>query len=151
MILAHLTETEIQLYITEPEAISSQLATHVEGCSLCQSKAANYVLLFKNIHDETKPEFDFNLSALVLERLPVPKHSFPWAAILVSILSFALIAISAIFFGSALVAIVRRISGVLLTITATGTGMIIAFQAIEMLKEHQKRMQNVLLQKTLQL
>lgn len=151
MITAHLTDEEIQLYVAEPHAISQQMANHIQGCAICQSKAANYVLLFNNIKAAAKPAFDFDLSALVMEQLPAPKRAFPWAAIVVSVFSVAMIAVSAIFFWSAIAASVRAVSGVLLTIAAAGALTILVFQVVEMFKEHQKRIDTILSQKTLQL
>jgi hypothetical protein len=151
MITAHLTETEIQLYVAEPEAISRQITAHIEGCALCRAKADNYILLFKQIEDAPKPAFEFDLTALVLEQLPAPKMAFPWAAIFLSLLATALITVSAVFFWPAIVVLVEGMSGVLLVVAATGAVVIVGFQAIELLKEHQKQINTLLVQKTLQL
>jgi len=151
MITAHLTETEIQLYVAEPGAINAEQAAHVEGCAVCRANAANNVLLFKSIGDEEKPAFDFDLSALVMEQLPAPKSAFPWAAVLVSVFSVALVAVSALFFSSAIMELVGDASTILLTVAAAGAVVVLAFLATEMVKEHQKRMDALLMQKTLQL
>jgi hypothetical protein len=151
MITAHLTETEIQLYVAEPGAISREQATHVEGCTLCRAKAANYALLFNGIHDAGKPAFDFDLSALVMEQLPVPKSAFPWAAILVAVFSIVLVAVSALFFSSAILELIGNASAVLLTVATAGAVVVLTFLAIEMVKEHQTRMDALLTEKTLQL
>jgi hypothetical protein len=151
MITAHLTDADIQLYVAEPQVISQQMANHMQGCAICQAKAANYVLLFNNIKAAAKPTFDFDLSGLVMEQLPVPKCTFPWASIIVSVCSVAIVAVSAIFFLSAMADSVRAVSGVLLTIAATGALTILVFQVVEICKEHQKRIATILGQKTLQL
>jgi hypothetical protein len=151
MITAHLTDAEIQLYVAEPQVISQQMANHIQGCLICQSKVANYVLLFNNIKAAEKPAFDFDLSALVMEQLPAPKSAFPWGAIVVSVCSVAIVAVSAIFFWSAMAASVKAASGVLLTIAAAGAFTILFFRVVELFKEHQKRIDTILGQKTLQL
>ena len=151
MITAHLTETEIQLYVAEPEAINITLVTHIQGCALCQSKADNYILLFKSIKDSAKPSFDFDLSALVIEQLPAPKNAFPWAAVLISVLSAAIIAVAAIFFGATIITLIKGMSTILFAVAGSATIVIIVFQAIEMLKDHQKRMDALFIDKTLQL
>ncbi|MEO6722989.1 MAG: hypothetical protein ABIN67_21665 [Ferruginibacter sp.] len=151
MIKAHLTDAEIQRYVTEPQAISQQMANHIQGCAICQAKAANYVQLFNNIKAAAKPAFDFDLSALVMEQLPAPKRMFPWAAIVVSVFSVAIVAVSAIFFWSAIAVSVTAVSGVLLTIAAAGALTILIFQVVEMFKEHQKMIDTILSQKILQL
>lgn len=151
MITAHLTETEIQLYVAEPESISNELIAHVQGCALCQSSAANYLQLFRSIHNTAKPTFDFDLSALVLEQLPASKKALPWAVILVILLSVTVAGVSVLFFWSAITIVIVGMSGILFSIAGTGTVVIIIFQTIEMLKDHQKRMNILLIQKTLQL
>ena len=151
MIKAHPTDAEIQLYVAEPQVISQQMANQIQGCAICQSKAANYALLFDNIKAAAKPAFDFDLSALVMEQLPAPKRAFPWAAIVVSVFSVAIVAVSVIFFGSAMAASVRAVSGVLLTVAVAGALTILIFQVMEMFREHQKRIATILSHKTLQL
>lgn len=76
MITVHLTETEIQLYVAERQAISEERKAHVEICTKCQAKAKNYALLFQSIYDAPKPAFDFDLSALVMEQLPQNQSEF---------------------------------------------------------------------------
>lgn len=151
MITAHLTEAEIQLYVTEPEAISRQQAVHLENCPACQSRAFNYALLIKGIQDTPAPKFDFDLSALVLEQLPAARNSFPWAAILIPALSVLLVAVSALFFWSAIVKVIQDLSGIMFAAAAAGALVIVIFQVIEMLKDNQKSMDTLLNQKTLQL
>ena len=151
MITAHLTDAEIQLYVTEPQVLSHQLADHIQGCTICQSKAKNYVLLFNDIKAAAKPAFDFDLSALVMEQLSAPKPAFPWVPIVVSVFSIAIVAVSVIFFWSAMATSIKAVSGVLLTIAVSGALMILIFQVVEMFKEHQKRIAIILNQKTLQL
>lgn len=151
MITAHLTDAEIQLYVAEPQVISQQMANHIQDCAICRSQTANYALLFNNIKTAEKPAFDFDLSALVMEQLPAPKSAFPWAAIIVSVLSLGIVAVSAIFFLGAIAALVRAVSGVLLTVVATSALTILIFQVVEIFKEHQKRVDTLLGQKTLQL
>lgn len=150
MITAHLTETEIQLYVAEPEKTHGAWKAHVQGCAVCRAKADNYVLLFRGIYSEARPAFNFDLSALVLEQLPAPQRTFSWATVMVWVLSLSIAAIAAALFWSPMLGVIKSVSGALLAAAATGAGVILVFQAVEMIKEHQKRMET-LLQKTLQL
>jgi hypothetical protein len=151
MITAHLTDAEIQLYVAEPEMTSDQLKIHIQDCASCQARAANYQLLFRGVHDQAKPQFNFDLSALVLEQLPEPKRVFPWAAIIASVFSFLLIVLSAAFFWSIMDAVIRSASMVLLASAITAAVVILIFQALEMVKNHQKQIHTLLNAKTLQL
>jgi hypothetical protein len=151
MITAHLTETEIQLYVAEPEVLDSQQVAHVAGCALCRTQAANYELLFNGMSNAPKPTFDFDLAALVLEQLPAPKRATPWALIVIAVLGAGIVAIAALFFWTAVAASLRVVSGVLLVAAATGALTILIFQIVEMFKAHQKQMDTILSQKTLQL
>ena len=151
MITAHLTDAEIQLYIAEPETISDQLKIHIQDCADCQTKTANYQLLFNGIHDHEKPRFDFDLTTLVLEQLPEPKRAFPWAVLLISVFSVSLIALLAVFFWSYMEAVIRRAPLLLIAAALTAAVVILIFQALEMVKNHQKQIHTLLNAKTLQL
>ena len=151
MITAHLTDAEIQLYVAEPEMTSEQLKIHIHDCANCQTRAANYQLLFNGIHDDAKPQFDFDLSALVLEQLPEPKRAFPWAVIFVSVFSVLLIVLSTIFFWPIMDAVISSAPMVLIVSAITAAVVILIFQALEMVKNHQKQIQTLLNAKKLQL
>jgi len=151
MITAHLTDAEIQLYVAEPEMTSDQLKIHIQDCANCQTRAANYQSLFNGIHDHAKPQFNFDLSTLVLEQLPEPKRAFPWAGIVVSVFSVLLISLSAIFFWSYMEAVITHASIVLMATAITAAVVILIFQALEMVKNHQKQLHTILNAKTLQL
>ena len=150
MITAHLTDAEIQLYVAEPE-ISDQLKTHVQNCIDCQTNIANYQLLFNGIQDQAKPQFDFDLTSLVLDQLPEPKPAFPWAVLLISVFSVSLIALLAVFFWSYMEAVIRSAPLLLMAMALTAAVVILIFQILEMVKNHQKQIHTLLNAKTLQL
>ena len=64
---SHPSEKEIQDY-----AISKlpALTNHIQSCTRCKTAVENYQLLFSEIKNQPDPAFDFNLSALVLSKLP---------------------------------------------------------------------------------
>jgi len=151
MITAHLTDAEIQLYVAEPEMTSDQLKIHVQDCANCQTNIANYQLLFNGIQDQAKPWFDFDLTSLVLEQLPKPKRAFPWAVLLISVFSVSLIALLAVFFWSYMEAVITGASMVLMATAITAAVVILIFQAVEMIRNHQKQLHTLLNVNTLQL
>ena len=64
---SHPSENEIQDY-----AISKlpALTDHIESCTHCKTAVENYQLLFSEIKNQPDPAFDFDLSALILSKLP---------------------------------------------------------------------------------
>ena len=151
MMEAHCTEAEIQVYVTEPEMLGATEKYHIQNCVHCQATAASYAQLFKSIHNIKKPAFDFDVSALVIEQLPAPKPAFPWAALLIAVLSIASVGVSAIFFWSSAMAVVKSVSIILLAAAATAALVILIFQALDMWSAHHKQMHVLLRSKTLQL
>jgi hypothetical protein len=151
MMTAHLTDAEIQLYVSEPEITGDQPKIHIQNCANCQAKAANYQLLFKGIHYQAKPQFNFDLSSLVLEQLPEPKRAFPWTGILVSVFSVLFIFLSAIFFWPIMDAVIKSAPLLLTAMALTAAVVILIFQSLEMVKNHQKQIHTLLHAKTLQL
>jgi len=151
MIAAHLTDAEIQLYVAEPEMTGDQLKMHIHDCVNCRTRAANYRLLFDGIHRQEKPQFDFDLSTLVLEQLPEPKRASPLTGIFISVFSLLLISALIIFFWPIVNAAIRSTPLLLITIGLTAAIVILVFQAIEMIKNHQKQVYTILNTKPLQL
>jgi hypothetical protein len=151
MITAHLTDAEIQLYIAAPENINDQLKIHVQDCENCQANIANYRWLFNGIQDQAKPRFDFDLTSLVLERLPEPKRAFPWSVLFISVFSVSFILLLAVFFWSYMEAVITRAPTVLIATAITAAAVILIFQAVEMIRNHQKQLHALLSVNTMQL
>jgi hypothetical protein len=149
--ITHVTDAEIQMYVTEQDLLGTKQRVHIQDCAHCRAKAASYASLFNQIRNIQKPAFDFDLSALVMEQLPAPKRAFPWAALLISILSIAAVAVSAVFFWSSLMAVMERVSILLLAAAAIGAVVVLLFQALEMIRAHHRQMNVLLRSKTLQL
>ena len=68
--LKHLTDEEIQLYVIEKENDDENVVQHVHSCELCKAKVEAYQLLIIGIKQQPAPSFGFNLSELVLNKLP---------------------------------------------------------------------------------
>ena len=151
MMTEHVSEADIQLYVTEPELLDANQKVHMQTCARCQAQAANYTLLFKSIQESPKPAFNFDLSALVMDQLPAPKRSFPWAAVWIALLSIAAVGVSVVLFWSSAIAVIKSASLILLAAAATGAVVVLVFQAMEMLAAHHKQMSLLVKSKTLQL
>ena len=72
----HLSDSEIQDFVLNSSPAQATVNTHLETCVHCQSKAKQYQLLFAGIKAQTRPEFDFDLSELVMASVSKSKLSF---------------------------------------------------------------------------
>jgi hypothetical protein len=78
----HLSESEIQLFITDRARVRQDLLTHITGCSICQGDLRAYEVIFTDVKKLKRPQFDFDLSEAVLNGLPVVRPGFPWGVVL---------------------------------------------------------------------
>jgi hypothetical protein len=69
MIGRHLTDSEIQQLAFEPGRQSAEILNHLHSCPGCTSKLQFYTGYFSSLSQMPKPEFDFDLSAAVLNRI----------------------------------------------------------------------------------
>jgi hypothetical protein len=67
----HASEQAIQEYAMDGSGIPEEKA-HIESCSDCLSAVKTYQLLFTGIQEEPEAAFNFDLSGLVMGRLPKP-------------------------------------------------------------------------------
>ena len=75
MTTLHPTDNEIQEYSLHN--ISDTITiNHIQQCAECSLKATQYKMMFESIKQQSTPAFDFNLTQLVMERLPVTKKKF---------------------------------------------------------------------------
>jgi len=70
MTMIHATDDEIQEYSLNSIA-NAAVAEHIKNCRQCSEKAAEYKLMFGAIEQQDAPVFDFNVTQLVMEQLPV--------------------------------------------------------------------------------
>ena len=68
----HLTEEEIQQYVLESDGADAGIIQHIHSCEPCKEKAEAYRLLFAGLHAQPGESFDFSLTELVMQQLPVP-------------------------------------------------------------------------------
>jgi hypothetical protein len=82
----HPSEAELQQFALDDSACTNATREHVENCQDCQKETSAYQILFSGIKEHPKPVFDFDLTGLVLSRLPPvtpvsvtspPQGSFP--------------------------------------------------------------------------
>lgn len=151
MKITHLTDAELQQYITEPQTLDSEKTAHALSCAHCAVKAANYQVLFQGIQKEPSPAFEFDLSALIMEQLPKPKKTFPWFAVITSCVSLLMVTFSVGYFWSAMVTLTKGMSGMLPSMAAVAAASVLIFQILETFRSYQQRMRSLLTERTLQL
>lgn len=65
----HPSDADIQQYALDKSSSAEQQAVHIENCPACREAVAQYRLLFSGIRSGEKPAFDFDVQALVMNRL----------------------------------------------------------------------------------
>lgn len=70
----HPTENEIQDYCLNE--VNEIIANHIRQCIECSSKAAQYKMVFDSVKEQINPTFNFNITELVMNQLPVAKEKF---------------------------------------------------------------------------
>ena len=74
MVIKHLTDDEVQQYAVDKSNSEKRIGEHIHLCEECRSKVEVYQLLITGIRQQSQPAFNFNLSELVVQQLPLPKE-----------------------------------------------------------------------------
>ena len=74
MVIKHLTDDEVQQYAIDKSNCEKRISEHIHLCEECRSKVEVYQLLITGIRQQSQPAFNFNLSELVVQQLPLPKE-----------------------------------------------------------------------------
>ena len=88
MVTKHLTDDEVQQYVVDKPGCEKRIAEHIHLCEECRSKVEVYQLLITEIKQQSQPAFDFDLSKIVLQKLPSSKTSIANDYALIWIFSF---------------------------------------------------------------
>lgn len=142
MITTHLSEEELQQYISEPGACAGSVIEHLGSCEVCIGKAKTYRLLFAGIRQQPRPSFEFDLADLVIARLekPITSYSFSSMGIyLYSIIGLAFVLTLSILFDEFLVSLFIRYSNLLLFLFIATTSIVLLFQCIEICGKYRRQ------------
>src|SRR4026208_1222113 len=74
MVTKHLTDDEVQQYVVDRQHCEMKIAEHIHICGECKLKAEIYQSLVTGIKQQSQPNFNFDLSALVVQQLPSAKE-----------------------------------------------------------------------------
>jgi hypothetical protein len=141
----HLSEIEIQQYALNKSDCGKDIIAHIESCEECAAEAENYRLMFTGIKQYPKPVFDFDISELVLARLPKSKPAFALNSFFYFLFSVVLIGIGipAYLFREYLLKIFVGIVPMVMYLIIITAVAILIFQGIEIYRKYQKQMQSL--------
>lgn len=143
MITKHLTDEEIQEYPLDRLNAKPGIIEHAELCEECKKRIAAYQLLFTGIKEQPQPVFEFNLSELVVSKLPQPKPAYLPDNRFVYLLGFIAIILTGILsyiFRGYLLSLFSGITPFLIYLITTTVITILIVLIIDMYKNYQKKM-----------
>ena len=141
----HITDNEVQQFVVDKQHCEIKVVEHIHICDECKTKIEVYRSLITAIKQQPEPAFDFDLSELVLQQLPLPKQKAKIEND--NLLVCAIIFIGVGFTGGALYFFrsyfkyffdgIETILGVLIVVTAI---TVLAGLYIDMYKKYRKEM-----------
>lgn len=143
MVTKHLTDEEIQLFAIDKNSYEVSVTEHIHVCQECKTKVEVYQSLMTGIHLQPTPSFEFDLSKLVLEKLPTQKPKAANDKLLTWMLVFVCIGFaSAIFyyFRSYLAGMFEGVTILIIYMIAITAITVIAFLVADMYKKFKKEM-----------
>ena len=139
----HASEQAIQDYAIEKSGIAEEIA-HIESCADCLSAVKSYRLLFARIQEEPAAAFDFDLSGLVMAKLPNPTPRISadqFIAGFLLLFTGCFIALPVILFRQYILNMFSGISPFFIYITIGSTICILLYKVWEMYQKFRKEMQ----------
>lgn len=143
MINKHATDIEIQEYVFQKVHCDVDTAEHIDACAYCTKKAMQYSMLFKEIEEQEKPAFDFELADLVtdhiqqVQRMPSHDRPFYWLIIFTTVVFGCIIFY---FFGVNILNLFRGINSMLTVLIITTIASILLFLLIDMNRKYHKQL-----------
>ena len=136
----HPTEKEIVQFALDKDNCESDVVEHINVCEKCRTKAETFRITFEGMKNLPAPAFDFDLSALVMERIEVKKAGYSVTDMLIySISALAAISLILIFF--------KYLTPIFSQFTVMGTGLVIVttlmisvFLLLESYKKYRRQM-----------
>jgi len=143
MISKHLSEDDIQQYVSDSLLCEQSIIEHIDSCDACKEKAETYQILFSGIEQQAKSAFEFNLADLVLSQLEPSKPKFSWAIfvvyLFVGIGIFAILGFC-IFSSKYLSSSFTGTSTLFIYLIAAITVITLLFQGFDIFRKYQKQM-----------
>ena len=143
MTTKHLLEVEIQHYAIDKVSCGTQITDHIHSCEACRLKSETYRIILTEIKEQPKPVFDFNLTDLVMNQLPQPKHIASFENIVLyitTVVSILVTGFAIYFFSSFLSNAVIGITPIVTYLVITTLVGLLIFLGIDMFANYKKQM-----------
>ena len=139
----HLNDIEIQQYILEKANCDTDIVEHMQHCTNCEAKAAEYNLIFDEIQQQAKPIFNFNPADLVVAQLPKAQYTGSnGRSFFYFIIFIVLFSVCTIFylFGNNLQNLLLGTKPILTGLIITTVTILLIFLCIDMYRKYQAKM-----------
>jgi hypothetical protein len=140
----HPSEKEIQQFAIDQSGCDNATIVHIESCMDCKTAVSNYQLLFSEIGQQSRPAFDFDLSALVLPQLPVAKTRLSPDEFISGFLVFfisSFVAVPVVLFNKYILNMFSGITPFFIYAIIGSATVIVIYKTLAMYKKYQKQMQ----------
>lgn len=143
MINKHLSDADIQQYVFQNESCDPDIINHIDTCTACKMKAAEYNLLFLQVQQHEKPAFDFDLADLVINQIPKNQFKPSYERPLYYFIIFIAVVLGSIIFylfGESLLILFQGITTILAGLIITTVTSLLVFLCIDMYRKYQRQM-----------
>jgi len=134
---AHPSDTELQQYAEDRVHCPEEVIMHVEGCPDCRAGVMAYATLFEGLDRQPAVAFDFDVTALVMAKLPRERN---FRYVIAGIIFFV-IAIPAYLFRKNAFYVFTGISTLVLALILAAAGVFMVLRIMALYKHYQKRLQ----------
>src|SRR5688500_13438874 len=141
----HPTEAELQQFALGKTENELNIAAHIHLCDECKNTVANYQLLFSAIVAEEKPAFDFNLPALVLQKIQAPKtgHSMGNLIFYIGFAVIGLLGIACYWYWEFISDLLIGFGSLFMYLLVATAIIILVFQALDIYKNYQHKIRRL--------
>jgi hypothetical protein len=140
MTTPHLSDDDIQQYALDPSRCSRQECDHIESCEICSEAMIAYKSVITQINTASRPSFDFDVYAVVAERLPQRSSGLSWT--IISVVTLVMIVTAFVFIRGQqyLLGILPSVPIILLQLIGVAVFTAMIFQLIETFHDYRRKM-----------
>jgi hypothetical protein len=134
---AHPSDAELQQYAQDRVLCPEEVVMHVEGCPGCRASVMAYAMLFEGLDQQPAVAFDFDVTALVMAKLPGERN----VRYVIAAVIFFVIAVPAYLFRKNAFYVFTGVSTLFLALILAAAGVIMVWRIVTLYKVYQKRLQ----------
>lgn len=135
----HLSEVELQ-QAADVAVLPAAAQMHLRSCLRCQTRVAVYQQVFNATASLPKPQFDFNVTALVLLQLPHSRPLFPWIIVLACALGSSVLLVALRWLGEDFAQAFEGLSPAISTVVWVVVGCLTASHCGELLLRYRRQL-----------